>query len=191
MSTIYALLNALDERTIAEKIGIPHDETRMGYSLYTNTVPDFRAFEQAIGEYFNYHFQAMSQGGWLSRDEAIGRAKEIIERAYNRKGNIVSAYNDCHDGTNGGLRHILDLISDGLKTEAIERYVRQTFDRCVAPNSWEDKVDLLRQFLAQCGVNLSPSIRRDQPERYAHDYVALVRAYANALQQTSSVFRRL
>lgn len=192
MTNIKLLLDALDERTIARKIGILHDETRMAYALQSNTVRDFRAFEDVLGDYFNHHFSAASQGGRLSRDEAIARAKEMIERAYQRRnGNVVTAFNDAQDGTNGGLRKILDVLADGLKTEAIERYVRQTFDRYVMPNSWEDKVELLRQFLDQCGVNLSPSIRRDQPERYAHDYVLLVRSYANAIQQTSAVFRRL
>jgi hypothetical protein len=192
MTTIQMLLEALDERTIARKIGIPHDETRMAYGLRSNTAPDFRAFEAAIGDYFNYHFSATSHGGRLSRDEAIARAKEMLERAYQRRnGNLLSAYADAHEGLNGGLRHVLDILADGFKMEAIERLVRQTFDRYVAPNSWEDKVELLRQFFNQCGVNLSPLIRRDQPERYAHDYVTLIRAYANAIQQTSSSFRRL
>ena len=193
MSTIDRILQELDERYIAQQIAIPHDEARLGYSLARNTVADFREFERIIGDYYNHHFtQCVSRGGRLSAAEAVGRAKEIIEADYRRRGgDIVSAYNDAHDGTNGGLRAILDILANQLKTEAVERHIRQVFDRYVQPNSWEDKVEIIRQFLARTAQHLAPSIRVDQPERYARDYQELINAYVDALKRTSSILRRL
>lgn len=193
MSLIQGLLEALDERTVARLIGLPHDEARMAYTLRSNTVPDFATFEDAIAGYFNYAFaRSVSHGGHLSRSEAAGRAKEIIERAYRRRnGNLITAYNDARDGTNGGMRQILDTLTEALRTEATERYVRQVFDTYVAPNSWEQKVEIIRQFIDHCGSTLPPSIRRDQPERYASDFQELIRAYSTAMQQTAAVFRRI
>jgi len=193
MSYIEGLLDELDERTIAARIGIPHDEARMRYPLHSNTVKNFEDFSRIIGDYFNYHFTScVSCGGNLSASEAIGRAKEILEQEYRRReGDIVTAYNDSHDGTNGGLRTILDKIAEGLKAESVERHIRDAFDRYVAPNSWQIKVEIIRQFLARCGSFLSSSIRLDQPERYAQNYQVLIKSYASALQNTSSIFRRL
>ena len=192
-SPLGSLLEALEERTIARHVGIPHDEARMRYPLVSNTVRDFAQFSQVIGDYYNHHFtQCVSRGGSLSPEEAAGRAKEILEREYRRSnGDIVSAFADAHDGTNGGLRVVLDKIAEALKTESVERYTRGTFDRFVAPNAWEQKVAIIRQFIDQCTVHLAGSVRADQPERYAHDYGELIRAYVAALQRTSSVFRRL
>ena len=65
------------------------------------------------------------------------------------------------------------------------------FDRHVAPNSWEDKVEIIRQFIAQCGANLSSSIDAKEPERYAQNFQELIRSYVQSLQTTSSIFRRL
>jgi hypothetical protein len=184
---------ALDERTIAQRIGIPHDEARMRYSLQSNTVRTFDDFSDRIGDYYNYHVTTcVSRGGRLSRAEAAGRAKEILEQEYRRhNGNIVSAFNDANDGTNGGLRAILDRIAEALKAESLERYTRDVFDRHVAPSSWEDKVEMIRQFIRHCGAYLGSSIRADQPERYAHDYQELIRSYVAAMRRTSSIFRRL
>lgn len=193
MPNISSLTSALDERIIAQRIGIPHDETRLRYSLRSNTVGNFDEFSEIIGDYYNYHFTTcVSNGGKLSRADATGRAKEIIEREYRRRhGDIVSAYNDAHDGTNGGVRAVLDLIAEGLKAESVEKYIWDHIDRHVAPNSWEEKVEIIRQFIAQCGPYLSSSIRNQQPERYAQNYEELIRSYTHALQQTSSIFRRL
>lgn len=193
MISIRNLLVELDERTIAQQVGLRHDEARMRYPLHRNTVNDFDSFTEVIADYYNHHFtQCVSNGGGLSRSEAAGRAKEILEREYRRRqGNIVTAFNDAHDGTGGGLRTVLDTIAEALKAESVQRYVREAFDRNVAPNAWEDQVEMIRQFIRECGAALSPSIRADQPERYARDYQELIRSYVRALQQTSSIFRRL
>ena len=187
------LLTELDEKTIANKIGIPHDEARMSYLLDSNTVNNFDEFNWRIGDYYNHQFTTcVSSGGSLLPSEASSRAKEVLEQQYRRKnGDIVTAYNDAYDGTNGGLRVILDIIAEGLKTVSVERYIRDMFDRHVTPNSWEQKVNIIRQFIHRYGVHLSSSIRTNQPERYAQNYQELIRSYINALQQTSSIFRRL
>jgi len=193
MVSINTLLAELDERLIAERIGTRHDEARMRFALESNTVSSFDEFNQLIADYYAYHFSAcVSNGGTLSFSEAASRAKELLENEYRRSsGNIVTAYSDANTGLNGGVRKILDIIAEGLKTESIERYIRDVFDHCVAPNSWEQKVELISQFIDQCGVYLSSSIRFDQPERYANDYVDLIKGFTTALQQSSSIFRRL
>ncbi len=194
MVSIGSMLASLDERTIAQRIGIPHDEARMRFALQRNTVDDFDAFADIIADYYAYHVtECVTNGGSLSRAEAAGRAKELLELEYRRRrnGDIVSAFNDASDGTNGGVRAILDILADGLKAESVKQYTREVFDRTVAPNSWEDKVEIIRQFIDRCGVDLSTSVRADQPERYAQGYNDLVTAYVEGLQRTSSVFRRM
>ena len=191
--SINTLLSELDERTIAQKIGIPLDEARMRYRINSNTTSNFGEFTWIIGDCLNEIFTScISRGGTLPVSEAAGRAKEILEQEYRRRGgDLVTAFNDAHDGTNGGLRVVLDTIAEGLKAESVERYIRDAFDRHVAPNSWEQKVEIIRQFIAHCGAFLSSDIRTHQPERYARDYQDLIRSYISALQRTSSIFRRL
>ena len=193
MPTIGALLADLDERRIAQLIGIAHDEARMRFPLESNTVGDFSQFREIVSGYYNYHYTTcVSRGGSLSLSEAYGAVKELLERDYRKvRGNIVSAFNDAHDGTNGGLRVVLDKIAEALKTTGVERYVTDVFDRHVEPNSWEQRVEIIRQFIAQCGPYLASSISASQPERYARDYSDLIKSYVEGLQRTSSIFRQL
>jgi hypothetical protein len=69
--------------------------------------------------------------------------------------------------------------------------VTDVFDRYVAPNSWEDRIEIIRQFISCCGSMLSSSIVDGQPERYARDYSILIRSYIEGLRRTSSMFRRM
>ena len=77
-----------------------------------------------------------------------------------------------------------------MKGEALERYVNSIFDRFVSPVSWSEKVEIIRQFIARCGVDLSRSLNTGEPERYARDYKSLIRSYVDGLRQTARVFRR-
>lgn len=194
MGSLEAILKQLDEREIARYIGIPHDEARMAYALKKNTVADFNEFVRVISDYYSYHFSKCVAGGAsLTSFESQGRAKEIVEQRYHqsRGTNLQAAYNDAHEGTNGGLRAILDMIAEQLKYEAVERYIRKVFDDQIDPTSWENRVDIVKQFISRCGADLAPSIDASHPERYAKDYTDLIKSYVKALSQTSSIFRRL
>jgi hypothetical protein len=192
MGSLESLLAEIDELAIARNVAIPHDEARMNFSPGRNTVGSFDEFTDIIADYYNHHFsRCVAHGGYLSRADAAGRAKEILEKEYGRQGgSTITAYNDAHDGTNGGLRIVLDRLADQLKAESVERYIRDAFDRHVTPDSWEQKVAIMRQFLSHFAHLLPSSINTDQPERYAANYEELIRAYVEALRKTSSVFRR-
>ena len=103
MNTLDLILKELDETYIAEFVTRIHDETRMQYPLHSIVVKDDIEFDDIIADYYNYHFtKCISSGGKLSRSEAAGRAKEIIERAYKAKGmDKLNAYSDGKIGTNG------------------------------------------------------------------------------------------
>lgn len=194
MSSIAVVLNDLDERTIAQRVSIPHDEARNGFRLGRNTVDTFEEFSDILGDYYDHHHSAcVSHGGHMSHTEAAGRAKEIVENYYQRRrgGDIATAFGDAHEGTNGGLGSILDIIAQAIEEESVERYIRAVFDQQVAPNSWDDQVEIIRQFIDRCGMHLSPGVRSSEAERYARDYQKLIRSYVDGLKNTSGMFRRL
>ncbi len=193
MVSIDGLLAELDERSIAKRIGIPHDTARMQYTLRSITVDRFDEFDRILGDYYNHHYaQCVSGGGALSPGDARSRAKQIITNDYRRRGrDLNTAFLDAREGTNGGLRGHLDVIAEALKTESVQHHTRDVFDRYVSPVSWEDQVEIIGQFLQRHGGLFGGSIDVGQPERYARDYEQLIREFVQALQRTSSVFRRL
>jgi hypothetical protein len=193
MSNAQMLVSALDERRIAREVARALSDARMQFHDSSSTVSGFPEYDQKLGTYYNYLFSRCNpNGGELPSYEAAGRAKEAIEHEYRRRGgDIVTAYNDAHDGTNDGLHAQYDIIAERLKFEMVGHYVRATFDQYVPPNSWEDKVRMIRDFLSFYGPSLGEDIDLDNPERYAHNYQDLIRAVVEALQRTSSVARRL
>ena len=193
MGTINSLLSALDERVVAQRVAIKHDEARMQYHLPSNTVMDFEEFKNIIARYYNHHYtRCVTNGGALTPGDAYGKSEELLEKEYRRRrGDIVSAFNDAKDGTNGGLRAVLDIICEAIKAESVELYIKNVFASQVDPSDWHTKVSIIGQFITYCSPYLSSSIVASQPERYAQNYSELIRAYVEGLKQTSTMFRRL
>jgi hypothetical protein len=192
MSSIDSLCDALDEVTIARNVGIAHDEARAAYVLRKNTVSSFDEFNNLIADYYSYHIgHCVVQGGQLAHFEASGRASEILESEYKRHGgSLMSAYKDGNEGTNGGMRIILDAIAEHLKEESIERYVRHAFNQHVDPTSWSQKVEIIRQFIDRNRHILGSFIDAAHPERYAQNYDELIKAFMDALKRSSKIFRK-
>ncbi|MCO6438643.1 MAG: hypothetical protein J5J06_16240 [Phycisphaerae bacterium] len=188
-----SLARALDEQEITNRVAVHHDEARGRYALSSNRVSSFEDFTEQITRYFDYHYAACVTGGArLSPPEARSEAKQLLESRLRRgEGDIVTWFVRARDGRDGGLRVCLDNLAEALKERAVSHYIRDAFDRHVAPHCWEDKVEIIRQFFEQCGPYLSTAIQPNTPERYAHDATSLINEYTQSLRRTSAMFRRL
>ena len=192
MGSITNLLRELDSRSIAQDVERRHLEARMQFRCPTSLVRSLDEFYDVIAAYYIFHMTRCSTGGGTFRfPEAKNNAKKIVEREARRTGgDIITAYNNAHDGTQGGLGAVLDTIAEGLKYDAIESYVEDAFDRHVAANQWEDKVQMITQFIAHAGSTLPEDIRSGDPKRFANDYKQLIHEYAEAMRRVASSFRR-
>lgn len=122
----------------------------------------------------------------------VTSAPILIDRIYQQRGgNITSAYRDANDGLNGGMRVVLDNMADDLKSQAVRKYMREVFDRHVAPHRWEEKVEIVRQFLRIYGQQLRIDLDLDNPGRYANDFNTLIGAYLELVKRTSNMWRGL
>jgi hypothetical protein len=188
-----SLARALDEREIAARVTMKHDEARARYALSSNRTPTYEEFTNQITRYYDYHFATcIAGGGRLAPAEARSEAKQLLEGQLRRgEGDIVTWFVRARDGVEGGLRVALDGICEALKAKAVTAYVRDVFERHVAPQAWEDKVELIRQFIRSLDPSVRAALRADQPDRYAHDHVALIDEYVRGLRRSSAMFRRL
>jgi hypothetical protein len=88
------------------------------------------------------------------------------------------------------LRSILDLIADYFKVESTRNHMRKVLDDEVRPNSLDDKIDIIKQFMNHCGPDISQYLDQSRPEAYIENYDGLIEAYVDMLQKTSSFLRR-
>ena len=191
MSILENILNELDEKYLLDHVTKKHDEARIQFRITSITVQDDIAFDSLISDYYNYHFtKCISNGGTLPRAESAGRAKDIIEKYYKRKGlDKLNAYSDGKSGENGGMRQILDIIMESMKEEAVERHMRDVIDKYIAPSSWEEQVEIIKEIINR--IKDSPHLDRNNPERYAKNYEELIRFLVELYKMESRLFRRM
>lgn len=187
------ILDALSETAIARNVHESHDDVRAKYTLNSNKVTDEDEFYSILGDYYNYHYSTtITQGGRMSDSKATSQAKRALADAYRRKGQDAAiAFRNAQRGLDGGLRRVLDAIADEIKLEDEEDYMTGVFDRYVKPHTYEDQVEIIRQFIEHCHTLLGDEIERSRPERYADDYKDLIRAYLYSVRGIAQKFRSM
>jgi hypothetical protein len=192
MGVLENIIRELDETYVIGHVTGRHDDARIQFSLNSNTVSDDAGFDTLIAEYYNHHYtKCVSGGGKLSRAEAGGKAKNILENDYRNRGmDKLNAYQDGKTGSNGGMRKILDILMERLKSEALEFHIRDVLDRYVAPTSFEEQTSIIRELIQKMPLS-SAQIDTQHPERYAKNYEELIRVLADSLKSQYASFRRL
>jgi len=192
MSVLNRILDELDEHYIVKYVTQKIGDANIQYHLRKNTVSSDTEFDDVIADYYHFMFgRCISRGASLPRAEAAGRAKEIIFGEYQRKRmNKLDAYRNGKDGTNGGMRAILDIIYHHIDDQATEYHIRDVIDRYVRPSAFHEQVALVREMLTSSPMR-SSSIDEAHPERYARDYEELVRILMQGRKSFGSVFRRI
>jgi hypothetical protein len=192
MGVLNQILHELDESFVIANVTGRHDDARVSYQLRGNTVSSDAEFDEVITDYYNYHYtRCVSGGGSLTRAEAGGRAKNILEHDYRNHGmDKFNAYADGKTGQNSGMRHILDIIADRLKHEALENHIREVLDRYVAPTGFEEQTSVIRELIERMRIP-SDKIDTRHPERYARHYEELIRGIVHAMNSHYASFRRL
>jgi hypothetical protein len=192
VAPLECLLAATSEVAVAQEVAIYHDIARVCYPFWPNKVESFEDFTSVISNYYSYHYsRCCGRGELMSWGEISNQAVCIVEEEYrNRGGDISAAYKDARDGTSGGLMVILDRIAEYLKSEEIERYIQNVFEKCISEMSRNAKAKIIRQFIARHDQGLPSSILNDPPEKYVDNYHELIKAYVKSLKE-SRIFRIL
>lgn len=116
--------------------------------------------------------------GWerVSDHMAFMTAEEALVRAYGeRNGDYLMAISDAQRGTNGGVRGILDAITEVIKRDTVEKYIDYVFRDYV---DYPVVIETLREFFWEHGHELPSVVDTTDPYRYIRYFKKLMRAFA-------------
>jgi hypothetical protein len=107
---------------------------------------------------------------------AFATAEEALVRAYReRNGDYLTAISDALKGTNGGVRGILDAITEVIKRDNVEKYINYVFTDYV---DYPVVIQTLCEFFAAHGHELPSVVDTRNPERYVRYFKKLMRSFA-------------
>lgn len=185
------ILSEMDEEVLT-LIGLPIDSARAAYVMESITVKSYDAFLETIT---SFYIHLMRYTGKVSdpvdRNVSGNEAIALLERAFSRDGGFNEALSEAKNGTNGGLRLVLDVMTARFKREEREKHVNLVLKLALDPLDWEGKVALMGALLKHLEPHLTPKIVSQPPERYAGHYETIVRGYVQSMDQVKSLLRSL
>ena len=185
-------LTQLSGEYLAATVGTPIDEARERFELDSFQVNSYDDFiEIAISLYARLEH---GNGAMINMDpqHLAAEALALLERAFAREGGIDAAIAEaCQPTRLGGIRHVLNVVTDQFKAEAIEKRVLLTIKTAIDPRHYEEKLAFIQTFLARFRPFLPREITDKPAEFYAQDWETLARAYAHSLDAVKAVLRRL
>ena len=160
MSKLQPIMDELNENAIAKVTSII-DLLRLKYKINSNTVRDAAEFDWLLTDFLKYMYrEGIAPGARMPDFEAGSRAKQILEHAGRRRGQTVMNYlANCIENHEGGARSVLDTLTDALKSEITEHYIEDVLDRHVTMDSWDERMAITEELMAQYG-HMLPQARQ-------------------------------
>jgi len=189
---IERLLAELSEENLAGKIGLPLDEARACYVMDEIRVKDGFEFNDVITAFYAHMFRhAGSPAGHVDRMALSAEAVDLVKKAFERKGGYNAALSEGMHGSNGGMRLVLDVMTEYLKQQGKEKYIARLFKEIIDPLDWDAKVRLTEDFLKRIGPELPPDLQGLPPKKLASHWETILEHYAEAMAKMTDLLKRL
>lgn len=186
------MLEQLSPAFIEAEITRPYDEARAKYVIESITVETNDEFLDVVTAFFSHilHHTNKIQG---SPDQGgiSAEALAVLNRTFPGKKGYNEALSEARNGTRGGLRFLMDAMTEYLKQEAREKHILKTFKENIDPLDFVAKTRIIEEIIRLSGHFLPEHITLQPPERYALDYEEIVKAYIKSNTALESVFMGL
>jgi len=192
ISALEVILSEIEATHLTRTIGLPIDTARASYVMNAVTVDSHEEFHDTVSA-FHLHLLRHVRGGCLPEepDALSAEALALLERAFSKRGGLEAALAEAREGTHGGLRSVLDAMTEQYKAEEQAKHIDRIFKEALDPLDWDARVMLMAALLQRLAPDLPEDIRSAPPERFARRWEILVRAYVNSLDKMRDVLRTL
>lgn len=191
-AAVNAVVAEISDKALARKIGIPVDSARAAFVMQGVIIDTKEDFDESVASFF---LSLMRHMGWLvgtSDAQCVsGEAFELIDRAFRDKGGEKAARAEARDGTQGGMRFVLDRMTEQFKREQQAKHVSGVLKRALDETRYEEEVEFIRALLARIRHCLPPELQNEPPERFAEHYEHIAQAYVQSLDHVSRLLRTM
>jgi hypothetical protein len=114
-----------------------------------------------------------------------------MDRTFARGGGAAAATAEAISGVQGGLRFVLDQMTEQFKRERQEAHVQHVIATAIDALDWDAKVGFVKEFLRRHPDVVPAELASEPPERFAKNYELIVRAYVNAMDGVKQMLRAM
>jgi hypothetical protein len=189
---LQAVLDEIGRENHAQRVGRRLDDARISYAAGTVRVKDAFRFNEAITAFYAHmlrHTGAIL--GSVNADALLSGAIDVVERAFSRQGGYNAAVAEGIHAINGGMRLVFDTITEYLKQDAKDKWIKKVFKEVVDPLEWDAKIGLMEAFLDLIGHELPAGLRDLPPKKLTRHLESILRAHADSTSDVAELLKRL
>jgi len=189
-SILTEIISEINTDFLACNINQPIDAARSTYILHSVITASYDSFIDIITSFYIHlvrHTKTIIEP--VDITAASAEALELLEKTFSGKGGIRTAFSEARDAINGGLRLILDSLTDQFKREQQEMHINRVLKLALDPLDWDTKVQIIKDLLEKLKHVFPQDLLDVEPEKYADHYETIVRTYVNSCNQLKSVIR--
>ncbi len=191
--TLDAIVTQLTADSLAKTVGHAIDKACMSFPpLESILAPSADAFLDVITSFY-LHLLAETGILVIGTDPRAAQADAIslVDEAFHDQGGVESAKKEAILGMNGGLRTVINAMTDMYKAKAREKQIIFVLGTALDGMNRQAKVALMSAFLKRFGNLLPTDIAAIEPEDLVAHWKVIARAYARALDSLKNVIRRI
>lgn len=163
----HTIVSLINEQALAQKFGVI-DSARACFILESLRV---ESYEELINTLQAYYIHLQRYVGSSPEVPDMGEARsetiKLLERTFYDKGDDKAAFVRARDCTQGGIRSILDMMTEQYKAEKQAAYINRVFKDAVADMDWEERIKCIRAIIKEVGRFLPEGLKDQPPERFA------------------------
>ena len=185
-----SIVSQIDSTSLARTVGVPIDTARATYRLNSLMVKSNQEFHDVITAFYLHlqrHLHPVSKSVNMStvKDDAAA----LLERAFADKGGVTAAMTEAGDAIHGGMKLILDAMTEQFKAEYQTRHINRVIREALGPLDREAQLSFISALLKRLSPHLPAEIAASSPERFIGHYDVIVKAYVKSLDKINEIFR--
>jgi len=191
-ASVSTVLSRIAPQYLDTSIGVPIDGARATFVLDSTIAGSYHDFQDTISGFYLHLLRHLNRvSPTLAARDVRPDAHALLKRAYARDGGVEQAWAKARSGSEGGLRSVLDDMTETFKHEEKEHYVNLVLKEAFDPLDQAAKVAFMTDLLRALTPHLPPEIVSQPPQRFAAGYEEITRAYVNAMDRLHRVLRAM
>jgi len=187
--TLQSILTEINQEALLRHVAGPIDAARATFfpgAVTTNSFDEFNEIVTAFYVHLQRHFYRLIEP--IDLNAASSKASALLEKAFFKKGGWDAAQTEAETGVNGGIRFVLDVMTEHFKYVHQEEYMEQALKTALKPLDWEKTVSLTQAILKRLEHNLPQQVV-SQPEKYAYELKDILKTYVQSQDRLKSMLR--
>lgn len=186
------LLSELDPKNLAEKVGIPIDSARGNFVLDSSVAQSDLEFFEIINAFYLHLLRWTHQlVEPVDPTSVAAEAAHCLERAFSRKGGARAAKAEGLDGSQGGMRIVLDAYCEEYKSSQEYKHINWILTEMLEALPYEQKLSVMGEVLEFLRPYLPGDLQDLTPEQLIGREREVIHRLARAISNLRNLLRNL